>query len=103
MSDDFTDEFEEALHQVGLPSSRNLIGGQILCDCFSGFLRTTILSVSNLNDDGYVELGVAPVNFRGDLVTHVVFIGIDEHRVRTKHLSHNDWVNQLHRCKAHIM
>ena len=103
MSDGFADKFEEALHQVGLPDSKHLIGRQILCECSSGFLRTTIQSVSNVNDDGYVELGVAPVNFRADLVTHILFIGIDDHRVRTRHLDRNDWVNRLHRCHARLM
>jgi hypothetical protein len=103
MSEDFASMFEKALQEVGLPESKSLIGRQVICDCFSGCLRTTIQSVSNVNDDGYVELGVAPVNFRGDLVTEVVFIGIDNHKVRTKYWDGKSWVKDLHRCNTHLL
>ena len=67
-------DFVNQLRKVGLPELRYIIGRQVICEGAFGCLMTTIQSVSNVNDDGSIDLGVAPVNFNGDLVTHVVFL-----------------------------
>lgn len=76
------DAFELAFREVGLAGSKDVIGRQIIVNLSIGSLRTTVLSASNANDDGFMELAVAPVHVRGDLVTHVVYTGVDEQRIR---------------------
>lgn len=97
------DAFDTALNQVGLPESRHLIGRQIVIELPNGSLRTSVLSVSTANDDGFVELAVAPVYVRGDLVTHVVYNGIEEHRIRTTYFLAGEWKKDLIPCSAILL
>ncbi len=100
MTSDQEDPFELAVQQVGLVGSKDVMGGQIIITLPSGSLRTTILSVSNANDDGFVELAVAPVYVRGDLVTHVVCTGVDECYIRTTYWVAGEWKKELTPCSA---
>jgi hypothetical protein len=102
LTTEITKEFDQSLHEVGLPDSRSLIGRQIFCKTSDGQLITNILSASDSNDDGFIELAVSPVHLRGDLVTHIIF-GVNLRRVRTTFERYGKWVKDSFSCEAHIL
>ncbi len=81
MTSNETLKFEMALQDVGLPKPKELIGKQIMCECPDGHIVTTILSVTNSGFRSYIELRVAPVDYSGKLVTHVVFKSWNQHEI----------------------
>lgn len=95
--------FEKKIQEAGLPNSSLLIGKLILCKTPSGHLKTTILSVANANDDGFVELAVAPVYYHGDLVTHIVFISATDRRLRTTCIRGGNQVTELNPCNVSML
>lgn len=82
------------------------LGCGIICEIGTGVFKTTVLSISTVaNDDGFPELGIAPVNFRGDLVVAIQYRSPDEQLLRFKPTLHEGVKKSelLHCQRVHIL
>lgn len=88
---------------IKIPLSK-LIGSTVICEVGEGFILSTIVSVSTVaNDDGLLELCMAPSVYRGDDVVSVLFSKEREQYIRTKFFQDGEWCHGLHLCKAALV